>query len=135
MAPQALDKDIIALVVVGSLLGGIFLVVSILCIVRRCRANRRPSESYTYDKVNHGLDEEEIEFKNMIERKGFEFDDLEDDSHIFEDSKEDLTFDTKDKTRLNMLEKLRSNLVSNADSGHGKMGSDEEASDNERIRL
>lgn len=134
MAGSTLDKDLVVFVVLGSLLGGVTIIMAFLCLIRRCRKHRGGSESYTYDKVNHGLDEEEIEFKNMIEQKGFEFGDIEDDNYIFEDSKEDLTFDTKDKNRLNMLEKLRSNLVSSASTGHGH-GSDEEASDNERIRL
>jgi hypothetical protein len=128
------DTELIVLVVLESLMGGVLIVFSILCIIRRCQSHHRTVESHTYNAINHGLDEEEIEFKNMIEQKGFEFGDTDDDSYIFEDSKEDLTFDSKDKSRLNMLEKLRSNLVSSASKGH-KLGSDDEASDNERIRL
>lgn len=109
------------------------------CWIRRCRGGKGFSirNSYGYDQVNHELDEEEIEFKNMIERKGFDFDDLDDD--IFEsDANDDLQFNSKDKDRLNMLEKLRSNLVSSVSVEKNQQTlPDEEValSDNEQIRL
>jgi hypothetical protein len=126
-----MNTQVIVTVVLGSLLGGVLLVFVAMCIIRRCRSSNRSSSNFVYDKVNHGLDEEEIEFKNMIESGGLDFDNLDDD--IFEDSKEDLTFNPKEKNRLNMLENLRSNLVSSASAQHP--ASDDEASDNERIRL
>jgi hypothetical protein len=126
-----MDMQVIAIVVLGSLLGGVLLVLVAVCIIRRFRSSNRSSTNFVYNKVDHGLDEEEIEFKNMIESGGLDFDNLEDD--IFEDSKEDLTFNPKEKNRLNMLENLRSNLISSASTPHP--ASDDDASDNERIRL
>ena len=135
----SLDRNVLALVVVASLIGGILLVIVGFCWIRRCRGGKGFSirNSYGYDQVNHELDEEEIEFKNMIERKGFDFDDLDDD--IFEsDANDDLQFNSKDKDRLNMLEKLRSNLVSSVSVEKNQQTlPDEEValSDNEQIRL
>ena len=135
----SLDRNLLALVVVASLIGGILLVIVGFCWIRRCRGGKGFSirNSYGYDQVNHELDEEEIEFKNMIERKGFDFDDLDDD--IFEsDANDDLQFNSKDKDRLNMLEKLRSNLVSSVSVEKNQQTlPDEEValSDNEQIRL
>jgi len=107
--------------------------MAISCLIRRCSIKRR-KDSHTYDKVNHELDDEEIEFKNMIEGGGFDFGEFE--QEVFEDSKEDLTFDAKDKSHLNMLERLRNNLVASAkEAGKMVVHSDEEASDNERIRI
>ena len=135
----SLDRNVLVLVVLASLVGGVLLVIVGVCWIRRCRGGKGfaiPS-SYGYDQVNHELDEEEIEFKNMIERKGFDFDDLDDD--IFEsDANDDLQFNSKDKDRLNMLEKLRSNLVSSVSVEKNQQTlPDEEValSDNEQIRL
>lgn len=135
----SLDRNVLALVVVASLIGGILLVIVGFCWIRRCRGGKGFSirNSYGYDQVSHELDEEEIEFKNMIERKGFDFDDLDDD--IFEsDANDDLQFNSKDKDRLNMLEKMRSNLVSSVSVEKNQQTlPDEEValSDNEQIRL
>ena len=131
MPQPTMDKDVVLVIVMVSLFGAVILIMILSCIIRRCRSRNNKS-NYSYDKVNHGLDEEEIEFKNILERRGLNFDTLDDD--IFDDNlKEDLNFNEKDKDRLNMLEKLRSNLVSSA--GFEKLGSDDEVSDNERIRI
>ncbi len=136
---SSLDRNVLALVVVASLIGGVLLVIAGFCWLRRCRGGKGFAirNSYGYDQVNHELDEEEIEFKNMIEKKGFDFDDLDDD--IFEsDANDDIQFNSKDKDRLNMLEKLRSNLVSSVSVEKNQQSlPDEEValSDNEQIRL
>lgn len=124
------------LAVIGcSLFGGVVLLISVFYMIRWCRSRAtRGSSNFAYDKVNHELDDEEIEFKNMIENKGLDFDDFGDD--IFEDSKEDLTFNSKEKNSLSMLEKMRSNLISSASMGPvGNENSDDDVSDNDRIRL
>lgn len=130
-----LDSGTVTILVLGSLLGGVLLVLAGVCWIRRCRGPRGFANNYGYDQVNHGLDEEEIEFKNMIESKGLDFEDLDDD--IFgEDKDNDLQFNSRDKDRLNMLETLRSNLVSSVNVEKlPQTQSDEEVSDNEQIRL
>jgi hypothetical protein len=74
---------------------------------------RRRSNNSGYSKVNHELDGEEIEFKRMIEKRAD--DDVYDDE-LFggDDDVTEFSFDSKDKNRLNMLEKFRNNLVAGA---------------------
>jgi hypothetical protein len=79
-----------------------FIIVLIVWFIRRNRSHYNNG----YNKVSHELDEEEIEFKRMIESHGEDLDDL------FSDNLEDLSFDSKEKDRLNMLENFRNNLVS-----------------------
>mmetsp|Transcript_18417 Transcript_18417/g.19171 ORF Transcript_18417/g.19171 Transcript_18417/m.19171 type:complete len:107 (-) Transcript_18417:1-321(-) len=67
---------------------------------------KRRNSVHHYDMVQHELDDEEIEFKRMIEMQG---DDLEE---MFDMKEEDVTFDLKDRSRLEMLEQYRSQLVS-----------------------
>ena len=134
MPQPVLDTGIVLAIIGCSLVGGVVLLISIFYLIRWCRSRgSRGSSNFVYDKVNHELDEEEIEFKNMIENKGLDFDDFGDD--IFEDSKEDLTFNSKEKNSLSMLEKLRSNLVSSANMDTENGNSEDEVSDNDRIRL
>lgn len=97
---------------------------------------------HEYDQLNHDLDEEEIEFKRMIESSHGGMDDDDDIENLFGDGEvEELSFSARDKDRLNMLEKLRSNLVAESvntsDSisedvkNSGSPGSPEENSDDE----
>lgn len=71
-----------------------------------------------YEAVSHDLDDEEIEFKRMIETQrdnnGYDLDedDLED--------LDDIRFDGRDLDRLKMLEAYRDNLVSGASKYDGK---------------
>jgi hypothetical protein len=122
-------------VIVFSVFGIIFG----LLWLRRCLNSRHSfqSSSFTYDKVNHGLDEEEIEFKNMIEKGGTSSSvtsgDLDDD--IFGDNKDDLKFDGKDMSNLSILDKFRSSLVDSASADIEAHFSDEGESDHEQIRL
>eukprot|EP01033_Poteriospumella_lacustris_P018298 gene18298-13148_t len=66
------------------------------------------------------MDEDEIEFKRMLESShgSSDYDDNEDIESMFgEDSNhEDVSFSSKEKDRLMLLEKLRSNLVATAES-------------------
>lgn len=129
---MAADREVVVVVVMASLFGGVILIMMLSCLIRRLRGPRGFANSYGYDKVNHGLDEEEIEFKNMIESRGINLDDGDDD--IFAEDKGDLKFNSKDKDRLNMLETLRSNLVSSVNVTKVPT-SDDELSENEQIRL
>lgn len=110
------------------------------------RRNRANQAYHQYDQLNHDLDEEEIEFKRMIESSHGGMDDDDDDiENIFGgDDVEELSFSARDKDRLNMLEKLRSNLVAESDhndsvsesaKNSGSPGSPEENSDDEEMRL
>lgn len=84
----------------------VLLIVVIVCyIVRR----RRTSNENNYRQVKHGLDEEEIEFKRIIESGR-----TDDIDALFEGDDEELNFDSKDLDRLNMLENYRNNLVAGA---------------------
>ena len=111
------SDTILAIVLgIGVPLAVILVIAIVVCIVR---GRARNPIHQGYDKVNDALDEEEIEFQRMIESKhgisdedfGFDGDDLGDLDV------EDLQFgfSAKDKDRLSMLEKLRSNLVAGAD--------------------
>jgi hypothetical protein len=64
--------------------------------------------SFQYNVVNHSLDEEEMQFKKIIEMQS---DDIEE---LFDIPDEDVDFDVKERDRLSMLENYRRNLVANA---------------------
>lgn len=114
----------------------VIMIVGIIFLILRGRS-RNPIHQ-GYDKVNHDLDDEEIEFQRMIESKhgisdedfGLDFDDVGDGGDGLDDiDAEDLEFgfSAKDKDRLSMLEKLRSNLVAGAgaDMDHHHQYTDE----------
>lgn len=78
-----------------------------------------------YDKVNHDLDEEEIEFQRMLSKKNEndDFEQLLSNSNKFEDRSDDVNedigdyeFSAAEKDRLSILEKFRSNLVTEAET-------------------
>jgi hypothetical protein len=65
------------------------------------------------------MDEDEIEFKRMLESShGTSHEEEEDVEALFgeDNGHKDFSFSAKDKDRLHMLEKLRSNLVADAES-------------------
>ena len=78
-----------------------------------CKRRKRSSSSTAgYDE----LDQEEIEFKRMIESHGNSNNEEEDDTDdLFSSGMEDISFNAKDKDRLSMLENLRNNLVAGAE--------------------
>jgi hypothetical protein len=84
-----------------------FVLAIIICIWRTCAirggVRGRGANEASYDE----LDQEEIEFKRMIESHGGHLGQEDDEEKI-----DDLfSFDSKDKDRLNMLENFRSNLL------------------------
>ena len=112
------------------------LAVSVCCILRRCRNN---SEN-TYRQVNHGLDDEEMEFKRILEKRktndtemssqfnsargnnnNLMYDDLNDD---------DVTFDASELDKLNQLESYRNNLLS---AGQTNSSSNQHSNMNENV--
>lgn len=111
----------------NALLIGILVPVSILIItfllifiIRRIRQRK-----HSYNQLNGDFDEEEIEFKRMIESShGTPDDDLE--AFLAEDGGDDFEFSAKDQDRLSMLEKLRSNLVSSSEDVNSNSESENE---------
>eukprot|EP01038_Epipyxis_sp_PR26KG_P012402 gene12402-16635_t len=96
----------------------IVVIIAMVYAIRRYRNNAAKQYTkygYMYNKVNHGLDDEEMEFKKMIESK---MSDTDLDDLFSDDTTEDISFDSKDKDRLNMLEQFRNNLVAGS-SNHG----------------
>lgn len=97
-----------------------------------------------YNQVNHELDEEEIEFKRILEvkhgRTDIEYETLfngkesdDQDENVFES--DDFSFNAKERDRLSMLEKFRTNLVAEASSSssiHDKIDDDDLESANDR---
>lgn len=98
-------------VIIGILVPSVVLIAVVIrvCIMRR--ANRAAAAGGGgYSKVQHSLDEEEIEFKRMFESQSDNIDDI-----FGEGSAEsEVAFDTRDLDRLQMLEKYRDHLVSEA---------------------
>lgn len=82
-------------------------IIVIICFIMRRRRNSQTSD---YQQVQHSLDDEEIEFKRILEGQN------EDENDLFNDDNDDISFDSKDIDRLQMLEKYRNNLVAGATS-------------------
>ena len=92
--------------------------ILIICYVIRRRRLQGGAQG-DYQQVQHTLDDEEIEFKRMLENRN-EVDDMDD---LFNED-DDISFDSKDRDRLQMLEKYRNNLVAGASSGGGDENDD-----------
>jgi len=108
-----MDKSYIAVIIGISVPSTIFLLIVIIsCVLRR---RPRHNSGHQYSSVNHGLDDEELEFKRMIEMQGDDIDGLFTQSESSEAlDEEEFTFDEKDMDRLKMLDQYRSNLVAAA---------------------
>ena len=130
----AITLGIIIPIIVISFIG------IVICVMRRMRM---ASRNYGYNKVKHDLDDEEIEFKKMLDSGGGSG--FEDPSEIFSpESLEDFEFSSKDRDRLNLLENFRNNLMTSAEyriettgntaDKREQSGSENEA-DNDNIRL
>ena len=85
----------------------------ITCCIRRMRTQRRMTSRHSNSTAAYDeLDQEEIEFKRMIETHGNSATaDDDDDDDLFASGLEDISFNAKDKDRLSLLENLRNNLV------------------------
>ena len=109
------DESYLALTIGIAVPVIIVIIIVIVVCINRCRAT--PTG---YSQVNHALDDEEMEFKRMIEMQSSHGQSYEDDygnddiDDLYSDTgmDEDVTFDSKDMNRLSMLEKYRNNLVS-----------------------
>eukprot|EP01031_Cornospumella_fuschlensis_P027857 gene27857-33639_t len=138
--PHLNPKTIYA-IVLGVLIPSIVFIVIIVvvCLWRRRSVNR----PIGYSKVNDDLDEEEIEFKRMLESKHGGDEENGRDDEDYEDvfspeSMKDFDFSAQDKDRLSMLENLRNNLMKGAGGlKDGSEGGDEEGggSESEKMRL
>lgn len=121
---MALDKSATAIALGVVVPVVVFVLIILVICLRRIIVARRAG----YSQVNHGLDEEEIQFKKSIEMSGSTS--MEDDMDgLFDDTdSEEIHFDSKELDRLSMLEKYRNNLVSSAQSS---MESNDEKLDSE----
>ena len=74
---------------------------------------KRHRSPYAYNPVKHQLDDEEIEFKRILDDRSRR-DDIDE---LFDVGGDDIEFNLKDKDRLKMLEKYRDNLMASARNG------------------
>ena len=128
-----MDKKSKIVIIIGVLVPTIVF-IAIIIIVWWYRRNRNYSGK-GYNQVNHELDGEEIEFKRMLESRADEEEEFDEEMFSGEDSAE-FSFDSKDKDRLNMLEKFRTNLVSSASAAANQSESeDDSGTEKEQLRL
>jgi hypothetical protein len=90
-----------------------------------------------YNRVKHSLDDEEIEFKNAIEMQSQmsigEYEELE-VMEDFEDEdfeEDNFGFGDKDRERLSMIDKYRSNLVAGANAAYSTLPVDAPDAEND----
>lgn len=108
---QGIDPSVRKALLIGLLVPAAVSVITfiLIFIIRRIR-----QQKHSYNQLNGDFDEEEIEFKRVLESThGTRDDDLE--AFLADDGDEDFEFSAKDQDRLSMLEKLRSNLVSSSE--------------------
>lgn len=130
-----MDEKTKAAILLGVLIPSavVLVILLLVCIIRRIHHWRLYGQR-GYNQVNHELDEEEIEFKRILEKRS-DYDDYEellskdthknrsgggggkpgDEEEGLEEDFEDFEFSAKEKDRLSVLEKFRSNLVAEAD--------------------
>ena len=84
----------------------------IVCIGIATWRRRTFAYDYSYQQVNHDLDDEEIEFKRLMESKQA-FNKVD---SVIDETDEELSFSTSDLGRLDMLEKFRDKLVAGVQS-------------------
>ena len=87
-------------------------ILVIICIIIFIFRSRLSNTSNGYNQVNHALDDEEIEFKRMIEMQGGTSDDI--DNLYDNEFEDDLEFSSSDLSRLEILEKYRNSLLASA---------------------
>lgn len=118
--------------------------ISLCCILRRCRNNSNNAGG-NYEQVNHGLDDEELAFKRLLEKRktgetemtGLSSADSpgngQYNSNMFDDDLyDDVAFDSSELDTLNRLENFRSNLV--AAAGDNKNNSNNSSSSTDKNR-
>ena len=120
------NNDISSLLIGILVPSVVILFLIILCFYIRYR---NLNQSFRYEKVNHSLDDEEIEFKSrMIDGAVRDDDDHDDIEDLFaantDYNDEDVDFSLDDIDRLTMLEKFKSNLEDNSDSNVMKVWKD-----------
>ena len=109
-----MEASYIAVIIGVSIPTAIFLVILFCVCIARCR---QPNTNAGYSEVSHELDDEEIEFKRMIEMQSDFVDDI-DNLYASEhgSDEDDLAFDNTELNRLQILEKYRNNLVASANA-------------------
>jgi hypothetical protein len=115
----------------------------IVCIGLGVWRRRTFAYDYSYQQVNHDLDDEEIEFKNMLESHGSSGKSgngtrtggsrISAADTVIDENDEELNFSTSDMGRLDMLEKYRDKLVSNVNISNGGDGGHQDSDGEARI--
>lgn len=116
---MATDGD--AGVIAGSVLGTLAFVALVFIAYYYSGCSIRNIFKFRYNVVDHSLDDEEIEFKKIIEMQS---DDIEE---LFDIPDEELDFDVREKDRLSMIEAYRQNLVNASNSQEASDVIDEDA--------
>lgn len=134
MGTGRLELKTEAAIALGILVPLLVCLVACLCVCA-CRRYRNQQPAVRgYSKVGDDLDEEEIEFKRMIEHRadegGANDDGEEEDVENLFGADE---FSDRDKDRLSMLENFRSNLVKGAASFNNR--DSESDSETDKMRL
>jgi hypothetical protein len=107
------EKDIS--IILGSVMGTLAFIALVFLAYYYSNTLFSKIFRFNYNVVDHGLDEEEIEFKKIIEMQS---DDIEE---LFDIPDDELDFDVRERDRLSMIETYRQNLVAaaNGDGGGG----------------
>lgn len=84
------------------------IMLALLLLYQHCLKHR----DYNYTRVHHGLDDEEQEFKKILDSQTDEIDDL---FNFNEENDEELAFDASELEQIEMLENYRNNLVAASD--------------------
>lgn len=134
MKVNVMDPRTQVALVLGISIPLLVFLVACFCLLLCRRWGGQQHGSRGYSIVEDDLDEEEIEFKRMIEKKA--------DEAVHEEEEEDLenlfggggnSFSERDKDRLSMLENMRSNLVKGAASLNNR--EHESDSETDKMRL
>ena len=99
--------------IIAAVAASVFILIALAaCCIWRMRTQRRMTSRHSNSSAAYDeLDQEEIEFKRMIETHGHSPTGDDDDDDLFSSGLEDISFNAKDKDRLSLLENLRNNLV------------------------
>ena len=98
-----------AVELVGAMMGGLVFLVLVVMLCRRCCRRCRRGRGHSYERVNHELDKEELDFKKALESQCSDL----------EASGESLFNDTE-LEQIEMIERFRDRLVAGDDDGETK---------------
>ena len=142
MSSQPKVDQIAVIIGVVVPLAVLCIAISSCCILRRCRNNSNSSGG-NYEQVNHGLDDEELAFKRLLEKRKTGETEMtglssssdspgngQYNSNMFDDDLyDDVAFDSSELDTLNRLENFRSNLVAAAGDNKNSSNNNSSTSD------